>query len=118
MDNTTTISLLVAVGYHLPTLVALAIALAMLAGGPRSRARTVAMTGLAILMLCTLVGAVVTVRPVLFMGNGRLEMLRTLNSVVLGVHATVALGQALAFVMLGWALVRALRAAPADPPPG
>ncbi len=114
MGNTTTVSLLVAVGYHLPTMIALAIALAMLMGGPRSRPRSVAMAGLAILMLCTALDAVVTVLPVLFVGTGRMEMLRTLNSAVLGVHAMVALGRALAFVMLGWALVRALRAVPAD----
>ena len=116
MGNTTMVSLLVAVGYHLPTMLALAIALAMLVGGPRSRPRSVAMAGLAILMLCTVLDAVMTVLPVLFVGTGRMDMLRTLNSAVLGVHATVALGRALAFVMLGWALVRALRAVPADRP--
>ena len=86
MGNTTTVSLLVAVGYHLPTMIALAIALAMLVGGPRSRPRSVAMAGLAILMLCTALDAVMTVLPVLFVGAGRMEMLRTLNSAVLGVQ--------------------------------
>ena len=110
MDNSTLLqSLLMTVGYRLPILIALGVALVMLMDTPRSRARTVAMSALAMLMLAALVGARLNVLPLLMIAAGNFNGLSALNTLLNIGQAVVALTQAAGFILLAWALVQALR---------
>jgi hypothetical protein len=85
------------------------VALVMLMDTPRSRARTVAMSALALLMLATLVGAGLNVLPLLLIAAGNFDALSGLNTLLNIGQALVSLTQAAGFILLAWALVQALR---------
>ncbi len=108
-------SLLVSVGYRLPVVIALGVALVLLLGAPKAVARSAALWALAILMATTLFGAVLAVLPLLLIAAGNFDGIAALNT-ALGIgHFALALLEAGGFVLLAWALARALRANAAAP---
>lgn len=110
MDNSTLLqTLLVSVGYRLPILIALGVALVMLLDTPRAKARSAALASLAVLMLSTLAGGVLSVLPLLLIASGDFNRLSGLNTVLSAGHFALALLEAGAFILLAWALVQALR---------
>ncbi len=110
MDNSTLLqTLLVSVGYRLPILIALGVALVMLLDTPRVRARSAALAALGTLMLTTVVGGVLSVLPLLLIASGDYNSLSGLNTVLSVAHFGLSLLEAAAFILLAWALVQALR---------
>ncbi len=108
-------SLLVSVGYRLPVMIALGVALVLLLGAPKAVARSAALWALAILMATTLFGAVLAVLPLLLIAAGNFDGIAALNT-ALGIgHFALSLLEAGGFVLLAWALARALRANAAVP---
>lgn len=108
-------SLLVSVGYRLPVMIALGVALVLLLGAPKAVAHSAALWALAILMATTLFGAVLAVLPLLLIAAGNFDGIAALNT-ALGIgHFALALLEAGGFVLLAWALARALRANAAAP---
>lgn len=102
-------SLLVSVGYRLPVMIALGVALVLLLGAPKAMARSAALWALAILMATTLLGAVLAVLPLLLIAAGNFDRIVGLNT-WLGIgHFALSLLEAVGFVLLAWALARALR---------
>ncbi len=101
--------LLITVGYRLPILIALGVALVMLLDTPRSRARTVAMGGLGVLMLAAVVSAGLSALPLLFVAADNFDGLRGLNTLLSAGHFGMSLLEAAGFILLAWALVQALR---------
>lgn len=118
MDNMQLMtSLLVSVGYRLPVLIALGVALVLIQGTPRATARSAALWALLLLMLVTLLGGLLAVLPLLLIAGGNFSGLGTLNTALSVGHFALALLEAAGFVLLAWALARALRAPPAAAPP-
>lgn len=110
MDHSTLLqTLLVSLGYRLPILIALGVALVMLLDTPRGRVRTVALAALALLLLTTLLGGALTVLPLLLIAAGNFGGLSSLNTALSAGQLGIALLQALGFILLAWALVQALR---------
>jgi len=105
-------NLLVSVGYRLPVLIALGVALMLLWGAPRAVARSAALWALAVLMLVSVLGAVLSVLPLLLIAAGSFERISALNGVLGVAHFALSLLEAGGFVLLAWALVRALRTNP------
>ncbi|KQO00427.1 MULTISPECIES: hypothetical protein [Stenotrophomonas] len=102
-------SLLVSVGYRLPVMIALGVALVLLLGAPKAAARSAALWALAILMAVTLFGAALSVLPLLMIAAGNFDGIAGLNT-WLGIgHFMLSLLEAAGFVLLAWALARALR---------
>lgn len=110
MDHTQLLtSLLVSVGYRLPVMIALGVALVLLLGAPKAVARSAALWALAILMATTLLGAVLAVLPLLMIAAGSFDSIVGLNT-WLGIgHFVLSLLEAAGFVLLAWALAKALR---------
>ncbi len=116
MDNAQLLSsLLVSIGYRLPVMIALGVALALLLGAPRAAARGAALWALAILMATTLLGAVLSVLPLLLIAAGNFDGISALNTWLGLGHFALSLLEAAGFVLLAWALVRALRGNAAYP---
>ncbi len=113
-DKVVLLALLKDAAWRLPVLLALAagLGMAIAARGP-ARIRRAAAIGLALLLLAELAGALAGLVPLWLLGRGRsgLEMM----SLVMGrLGLAISLLRAVGFVALVWALVKALRAAPAD----
>ena len=105
-------SLLVSIGYRLPVMIALGVALVLLLGAPKAVARSAALWALAILMATTLLGALLAVLPLLLIAAGNFDGIAALNT-ALGIgHFVLSLLEAAGFVLLAWALARALRGQP------
>jgi hypothetical protein len=102
-------TLLVSIGYRLPILIALGVALVMLLDTPRGRVRTVALSALVLLLAATLVGGVLSVLPLLLIAGGNFAGLSGLNTVLGVAHFALSLLEATGFILLAWALVQALR---------
>ena len=110
MDNTQLLTtLLVSIGYRLPVLIALGVALVMLLDTPKLAARRAALWALSVLMAVTLAGGVLSVLPVLLIAGGNYDRISPLNGVLTVAHFALSLLEAGGFVLLTWALVRALR---------
>jgi hypothetical protein len=101
-------TLLVSIGYRLPILIALGVALVLL-DTPRGRVRTVALSALVLLLAATLVGGVLSVLPLLLIAGGNFAGLSGLNTVLGVAHFALSLLEATGFILLAWALVQALR---------
>jgi hypothetical protein len=101
--------LLTSVGVHLPVLIALGIALVMALDTPKGRIRSVALWGLAVLMLAQLGGGMASVLPFLLLAQGDFSALGSLQPLLTALHVGLALLQAGGFILLAWALVHALR---------
>jgi len=102
-------SLLVSVGYRLPVMIALGVALVLLLGAPKAVARSAALWALAILMATTLLGALLAVLPLLLIAAGNFDGIAALNTALGICHFVLSLLEAAGFVLLAWALARALR---------
>ncbi len=117
MDMDLLISMLTMVGGRLPVLIALAVAVVWVVDTPRGAIRSVALSALGLLALTTLAGLVLNLVPMWLVqqGNyGNLQMMSTM----LGVgHFTLNLFEALALVLLVWAMTRALRGRAVQPAP-
>ncbi|MGB3394563.1 MAG: hypothetical protein WA956_07580 [Stenotrophomonas sp.] len=116
MDNAELLTtLLVSIGYRLPVLIALGVALVLLLGAPRALARTAALWALSLLMLVALLGGVLSVLPLLMIAADNFHGIGALNSVLRVAHFVLSLLEAAGLVLLAWALVRALRGDVAGP---
>jgi hypothetical protein len=116
MDNTQLLTtLLVSIGYRLPVLIALGVALVLLAGAPKAVARTAGVWALSLLMAVALLGGVLSVLPLLLIAAGNFDRIGALNTVLGAAHFALSLLEATGFVLLAWALVRALRGNTAGP---
>lgn len=114
MDNTELLTnLLLSIGYRLPVLIALGVALVLLLGVAKTTARTAALWALSLLMAVTLLGGVLTVLPLLMIAAGNFEGIRGINGVLGVLRFGLSLLEAVGFVLLAWAVVRALRGQPA-----
>ena len=102
-------TLLVSIGYRLPILIALGVAMVMLLDTPRGKVRSVALSALALLLAVTMIGGVLTASPLLFLAMGRYDGLSSLNTVFTIAHFAFSLLEATGYIMLAWALVQALR---------
>jgi len=102
-------SLLTSVGVRMPVIIALGVAIIMLADAPAGRVRTVARSGLAVMLASVLVEALLTVLPLLLVVQGNFEAVAALSGSMGVARFVVALVQAGAFVALAWALVNGLR---------
>jgi len=110
MDNTQLLTaLLVSIGYRLPVLIALGVALVLVLGARRATARAAALWALSILMAVTLLGGVLSALPLLLIAAGSFDRIGALNNVLGVAHFALSLLEAGCFVLLAWALVRALR---------
>jgi len=110
MESTQLLStLLLSLGYRLPILIALGVALVMLLDTPRGRVRTVALAALGLLLVTTLVGGLLSVLPLLMIAGGNFAGLGGLNTVLNVAHFALSLLEAVGFILLAWALVQALR---------
>ncbi|KRG76302.1 hypothetical protein ABB30_09900 [Stenotrophomonas ginsengisoli] len=108
-------SLLTSVGVRMPVIIALGVAIILLADAPAGRVRTVARSGLAVLLGAVLAEALLTVLPVLLVVQGKFDAVASLSSSMGVARFVVALIQAGAFVALAWALVHGLRQRPDAP---
>lgn len=116
MDNAELLTtLLVSIGYRLPVLIALGVALVLLLGAPRALARTAALWALSLLMLVALLGGVLSVLPLLMIAAGNYDRIGAMNTVLTAAHFGLSLLEAAGLVLLAWALVRALRGDVAGP---
>lgn len=112
MDSSQLLStLLVSVGYRLPILIALAVALMMVLDTPRGSIRTAALSGLSLQLGCGIVGGLLAVWPLLLIAKGSYGSLGAFSTLMNIAQFAVALVQAAGFVLLAWALSRALRLA-------
>lgn len=109
-DNDLMMALLTSIGYRVPILIALGVALVMLLGAPRGRVRMAALTGVSLLLATTLVGGVLTVLPLLFISSGNYQYLSSLNPLLGILQMARALVEALGLGVMAWALTKALRA--------
>ncbi len=116
MDNTQLLTtLLVSIGYRLPVLIALGVALVMLLDAPKGVARRAALWAVSVLMAAALLGGVLSIVPLLLIAGGNYNGMGALNSVLSVAHFALSLAEAAGFVLLAWALVRALRGNAARP---
>lgn len=102
-------TLLVSIGYRLPILIALGVAIVMLLDTPRGKVRSVALSALALLLVVTLIGGVLTASPLLFIAMGNYGGMSALNTLFTVAHFALSLLEATGYIMLAWALVQALR---------
>ncbi len=117
MDNSQLlVALLTSIGYRVPMLIALGVALVMLLDAPRGKIRNAALTGIATLLGTTLLGGLLTVVPLLMIANGNFGGISGMSSVMGVLHMALSLVEALGIVLLCWALVKALRGTAAPLP--
>ena len=110
METSTLLTtLLVSIGYRLPILIALGVGLVMLFDAPRGRARVAAMTGLGLLFSTTVLGGVAGVLPLLLIARDDFSGISSINTLLTGLHLVLSLVEAVAFIVLAWAVVQALR---------
>ncbi|MGH8053799.1 MAG: hypothetical protein ACREP4_07750 [Stenotrophomonas sp.] len=102
-------TLLVSVGYRLPILIALGIALVMVLDTPRGKVRGVALWGLALLLVAALVGGVLSALPLLLIAAGNFQAVGMMNTLLSVSHLVLSLLEAVGYLLLAWALVQALR---------
>ncbi len=94
---------------QLPILIAVAVSVVWVLGSPRSQVRTVALWGLALLGMVSLLGMVANVVPQLLVIQGNYGSLREVGLIMGFLNFGLNLIQALAVVLLVWAMTRSLR---------
>lgn len=110
MDNTEMLgTLLVSVGYRLPMIIALGIAIVMMLDTPVGRPRSAVLWALSILLVCALVGGGLSILPLLLVAQGSYGMLRGMSALLSALNITLSLVQAGGFILLAWGVVQALR---------
>lgn len=115
-DSDLLIAMLTTIGYRVPMLIALGIALVMLLDTPRGNVRAAALSGLSLLLGTTLVGGLLSVAPLLLISSGNFDSTRGISQILGLSHGVLALVEATGIVLISWALVKALRGK-ASPPP-
>ncbi|HAU80953.1 hypothetical protein ABE571_02945 [Stenotrophomonas sp. TWI273] len=103
------ISMLTMVGVRLPVLIALAIAVVWVVDTPRGAIRSVALAALGVMALTTLAGLVLNLVPMWMVQQGNYENLQLMSKLLGAGHFALNLFEALALVLLVWAMTRALR---------
>lgn len=102
-------TLLVSIGYRLPILIGLGIALVMLLDTPRGKVRSVALSALALLLAVSMIGGVLSAVPLLLIAGGNYSSVGSMNTLLTAGHIALSLLEAVGYIMLAWALVQALR---------
>ena len=102
-------TLLVSIGYRLPILIALGVALVMLIDTPRGKVRSVALSALALLLAVAMIGGVLSAVPLLLIASGNYSSVGSMNTLFSIGHLVLSLFEAVGYVLLAWALVQALR---------
>lgn len=102
-------TLLVSIGYRLPILIGLGIALVMLLDTPRGKVRSVALSALGLLLAVTMIGGVLGAVPLLLIAAGNYGGVSSMNTLLTIGHIALSLLEAVGYVLLAWALVQALR---------
>jgi len=105
------VSMLTMLGVRLPVLIALAIAVVWVVDTPRGPVRSVALTALGVMALTTLSGLLLNIVPMWMVQQGNFDNLRGMSRVLSACHFVLGLLEALAVVLLVWAMTRALRTA-------
>ena len=110
MDATELLStLLVSIGYRLPIMIALGVAVVMLLDSPRGKVRSVALGALSLLLAVTLIGGGLTAIPLVLIASGNYSGIGAMNTLLSIGHVGLALLEAAGYIMLAWAVVQALR---------
>jgi len=102
-------TLLTSVGFRLPILITLGIALVMVLDTPRGKVRAVALWGLALLLVAALMGGLLSALPLLLIAGGNFQAVSMMNMLLGASHLALSLVQAVGYILLAWALVQALR---------
>ena len=102
-------TLLISIGYRLPILIALGVALVMLLDTPRGKVRSVALSALALLLVVTMIGGVLSALPLLLVAAGNYSSASSMNTLLTVGYIALSLMEAAGYIMLAWALVQALR---------
>ena len=110
MDATELLStLLVSIGYRLPIMIALGVAVVMLLDSPRGKVRSVALGALSLLLAVTLIGGGLTAIPLVLIASGNYSGIGAMNTLLSIGHIGLSLLEAAGYIMLAWAVVQALR---------
>ncbi len=102
-------SVLGMVATRLPILIALAVSVVWVVDTPRTAVRSVALWALALLAVIAVAGLVLNVVPMWLVQQGNYDSVRNLSLWLGGAHFVLGLFDALAIVLLVWAMTRALR---------
>lgn len=94
---------------RLPILIAVAVSVVWVLGSPRSQIRTVALWGLGLMALTSLLGMLANAVPQVLIYQGNFDAMRGLGMVMGFVHFGLNLLMALSVVLVVWAMTRALR---------
>ncbi len=94
---------------QLPIFIAIAVSVVWVLGSPRSQIRTVALWGLALLGLVSLLSMVANIVPQLLVIQGKYNSLQGMSLIMGVLNFGLSLMLALAVVLLVWAMTRALR---------
>ncbi len=100
---------------QLPIFIAIAVSVIWVLGSPRSQIRTVALWGLALLGLVSLLSMVANIVPQLLVIQGKYNSLQGMSLIMGFLNFGLSLMLALAVVLLVWAMTRSLR--DRTPPP-
>lgn len=103
------LSLLGMVAMRLPVMIALAVSLVWVIDTPRGPIRSVALWALGLLALGTLAGLALNIVPTWLVERGNYGSVQVLTWWLRGGHFALGLLDALATVLLVWAMTRALR---------
>ncbi|MGE8217036.1 hypothetical protein D3C87_571210 [compost metagenome] len=98
------------VAMRLPILIALAVSVVWVVDTPRGAVRSVALWALGLLALTTVAGLLLGLVPQWLVQQGDYEAMRSLALWLGGARFVLGLFDALALVLLVWAMTRALRA--------
>lgn len=94
---------------QLPIFIAIAVSVVWVLGSPRSQIRTVALWGLALLGLVSLLSMVANIVPQLLVIQGKYNSLQGMSLIMGFLNFGLSLMLALAVVLLVWAMTRSLR---------
>ncbi|MCS4236123.1 hypothetical protein ACTUVK_003051 [Stenotrophomonas rhizophila] len=97
------------VAMRLPILIALAVSVVWVADSPRGAVRSVALWALGLLALTTLAGLLVNIVPQWLVQQGDYASMQGMVMWLGGARFVLGLVDALAIVLLVWAMTRALR---------
>ena len=103
------ISVLGMTATRLPILIALAVSVVWVIDTPRTAVRDVALWSLILLAVATVAGLVLNLVPMWMVQQGNYENLQLMSKLLGAGHFALNLFEALALVLLVWAMTRALR---------
>jgi hypothetical protein len=103
------ISVLTSAAFRLPILIAVSVSFVWVLGTPRSQVRSVAVLGLSLMAAATLLGLFANLVPQVMVAQGAYESLTGISRLMGWIHFVLNLVEALALVLVVWALTRSLR---------